>query len=412
MLANLLQAGYLEDWRHGATLSGTPQGGVASPILANIYLDRLDQFVEQVLIPANTRGGARRRNPRWAAVKSGAAYHRRRGHWAKAQALRKEMLHLPSSDPRDPEYRRLRYVRYADDFLLGFTGTKAEAEDITRQLRAFLCDTLKLELSEDKTLITHATTQAARFLGYEVVNQQADDKHDRLGRRKVNGRIGLRLPLDALQKRCALYLRNDKPKARMELVNDTDHTIVSRYQAEFRGVVQYYLLAQNVSWLWKLEWVMRRSLSRTLAVKHKSPVRRLIRKYQASVQTEHGPMKCLQVVVERGGGKPPLVAQFGGIPLRRRREATLVDRTPQMARNARTELLQRLLADECEMCGSTERVEVHHIRRLSDLNVRGHRAKPEWVQQMVARRRKTLVVCRACHLAIHAGRRTIDGNPK
>ena len=412
LIANLLKAGYLEDWRYGETLSGTPQGGVVSPILANIYLDRLDQFVEQVLVPANTRGEARRRNPHYAAVKSGAVYHRRQGHWEKARALRKEMHRLPSSDPNDPGYRRLRYVRYADDFLLGFTGTKAEAEEIKRQLHEFLRDTLKLELSEDKTLVTHATTKAARFLGYEVVNQQADDKHDRNGRRKVNGRIGLRLPLDALLKRCALYMRDGKPKARMELVNDTDYTIVSRSQAEFRGVVQYYLLAQNVSWLWKLEWVVRRSLSRTLAVKHKSRVRRLIRKYRATVQTEHGSMKCLQVTVERGDGKSPLVAQFGGIPLRRQREAVLADRNPRMVANARTELLQRLLADECEMCGSTEQVEVHHIRRLSDLNVRGRRTKPEWMKQMAARRRKTLVVCRSCHLGIHGGRRPVNATPK
>ena len=404
LIANLLRAGYLEDWRYGETLSGTPQGGIASPILANIYLDRLDQFVEQTLLPANTRGEARKTNPQWKAVQNGARYHRKQGHWERAKALRKEMHRLPSGDPGDPEYRRLRYVRYADDFLLGFTGPKAEAEAIKLRLREFLRDTLKLELTEEKTLITHAGTHAARFLGYEVVNQQADDKHDRHGRRKVNGRIGLRLPLDALRKRCALYLRNGKPTHRNELLHDTDFSIVGRYQAEYRGVVQYYLLAQNVSWLGTLRWVMQRSLSKTLAAKHQTTALQAVRPYLTTAATEHGPMACLRVVVQRGDDKKPLVAQFGGIPLRRQREAILVDRSPRLYRAERSELLQRFLAQECEMCGSTDQVEVHHIRRLKDMDSPGRRPKPLWTKIMATRRRKTLVVCRACHLAIHAGR--------
>ena len=217
LLRGLLSAGYLEDWRYGRTLSGTPQGGVISPILANVYLDRLDQYVETVLIPAHTKGDKRRVNPAWEAARRRMVRQRDQGNYAETARLRQEMQQLPSRDPQDPNYRRLRYVRYADDFVLGFSGPKAEAEAVKQALERFLSATLKLELSRQKTLITHATSQAARFLGYELVNQQANDKHDRNGRRKVNGRIGLRVPARVIEQHCRAYMERGKPASREPL---------------------------------------------------------------------------------------------------------------------------------------------------------------------------------------------------
>ena len=403
LLRHLLGAGYLEEWRYGHTLSGTPQGGVVSPILANVYLDRLDQFVENVLIPAHTRGKTRRRNPEYYAVMQRAKYHRKVGHHGLARELRKDMRKLPSTDPADPGYRRLRYVRYADDFVLSFSGPKAEAKQVKAALDEFLRETLKLQLSQDKTLITHAASQAARFLGYEIVVQLANDKLDYNGRRSVNGIIGLRVPATVIEQHCRAYTRNGKPADRPALIHDDDFTIVSRYQSEFRGVVQYYLMAHNVSHLRRLQWVMEWSLAKTLANKHKTGTRKVFRRYKSVAPTEDGPRACLKVVVERDNGQRPLVAQFGGIPLKRKREAILIDRQPQRYRSNRNELIKRLLADECEMCGSAVDVEVHHVRALRDLNARGRREKPLWMKTMAARRRKTLVVCRRCHDNIHAG---------
>ena len=403
LLKYLLKAGYIEEWKYGRTLSGTPQGGVVSPILANVYLDRLDKYVETVLIPAHTRGSERRRNPSYRSLVKRAAYHRKRGNSALATELRKQMQQLPSGDPYDPGYRRLRYVRYADDFVLGFIGPKADAGQIKESLATFLRDNLKLELSREKTLITHATSQAAKFLGYELVNQQANDKHDLTGRRKVNGRLGLRVPAKVIEQHCQAYMANGKPVHRSVLIHDDDFTIMSRYQAEFRGVVQYYLLALNVSHFGKLQWVMGQSLAKTLAAKHKTSTRKIVRRFKSTVQTEHGERACLKVEIQRDNGKRPLVAQFGGIPLKRKRQAALTDQKPEPYRFERNELIKRLLANECEMCGSTEDIQVHHVRALRDLNVKGRGQKSLWVQIMAARRRKTLVVCRSCHLTTHDG---------
>jgi group II intron reverse transcriptase/maturase len=214
LVRNMLQAGYLEDWRWGATLSGAPQGGVASPILSNIYLHKLDSFVEKVLIPEYTRGSRRARNPAYLEVAGLLAKARRRGDRAQARALLRRMRTLPSSDPNDPEYRRLRYCRYADDHLLGFAGPKAEAEEIKQRLAAFLRDELKLELSQDKTLITHARTGAARFLGYEITVQH-DTRRIVRGRRSANAAIGLRVPKDVIKAKCAPYLARGNPTHRV-----------------------------------------------------------------------------------------------------------------------------------------------------------------------------------------------------
>jgi hypothetical protein len=152
------------------------------------------------------------------------------------------------------------------------------------------------------------------------------------------------------------------------MLSDHDYSIVSQYQAEYRGIVQYYLLASNVYHLGKLHWVMQTPLLKTLAGKHRSSVAKMARKYKTTIDTPHGPRTALQCVVERGGGRKPLVARFGGIPLKRQTKTTIVDRSPNLFTTSGNELIGRLLAGRCELCGSTTRLEVHHIRKLADLN--------------------------------------------
>ena len=198
LVRNMLRAGYLEDWRWHATLSGSPQGGIASPVLSNIYLDRLDQWIEQRLLPEYNYGRLRRHNPSYRAVENAIARARRRGDRAEARRQKLRRRQFPSQDPADPGYRRLRYVRYADDWLLGFAGPKHEAEEIKSRITTFLRGEMKLELSQSKTLITHAASQAARFLGYEIKAQHSDTKITR-NRRAVNGAIGLFVPPSAAE---------------------------------------------------------------------------------------------------------------------------------------------------------------------------------------------------------------------
>jgi hypothetical protein len=197
-------------------------------------------------------------------------------------------------------------------------------------------------------------------------------------------------------------MREGKPIHRGELLLHSDFDIVARYQAEYRGYVQYYALAQNRCRLDKLRWIMQTSLLKTLAAKHKSTVQKMATRYGATLQTDQGPRQGLRVTVERDG-KTPLTAEFGGVPLRVQTQVSHhTDRVITLGYH-RSGLIQRLLAETCELCGSTDQVEVHHVRKLADLQRKGRRARPRWVQRMAALRRKTLVVCQACHHAIHRG---------
>lgn len=404
LIERMLTAGYLEDWVWHATLSGAPQGGIASPVMSNIYLDKLDRFVEQQLIPEYDRGERRRTNPAYQYVNNEIAREKRHGNREAVRALKRLRRSLPSQDPDDPGYRRLRYVRYCDDFLLGFAGPKHEAEQIKERIRTFLRDQLKLELSESKTLITHATSQAARFLGYEIRAQHADTKITRQ-RRSVNGVIGLFVPKTVIRERCSRYMSKGKPASRGPLLFDDDFTIVAQYGAEYRGFVQYYALAQNVSRLGRLRWVMETSMLKTLAAKHKSTVTKMARKHKTVIDTGDGPRTCFQATVQREGRRP-LVARFGEIPLKRQRTAVITDRKPPLATAKRNELIHRLLAGQCEICTSRTGLQVHHIRKLADLDKPGRPEKPTWIKLMAKRHRKTLVVCERCHQDIHAGRAT------
>ena len=167
--------------------------------------------------------------------------------------------------------------------------------------------------------------------------------------------------------------------------------------------MQYYLLAYNVHRLWHVHRVMQLSLVKTLADKHRTSVKKVYRQYRTTVPTPHGTLKVLEVRHARGHGQPPLVARFGGIELRWQRQSILNDH-PKEVFGRRSEVVQRPLAQVCELCGAQDTCEVHHIRKVADLNRPDRRAKPLWVRRIAARQRKTLVVCRPCYEDIHRER--------
>jgi group II intron reverse transcriptase/maturase len=414
LIDGLLQAGYLEEWRYHATLSGSPQGGIVSPLLANVYLDRLDKHIEADLLPAYNRGRSRRPYRPYMLLWQRACRLEQGGDWEAGRQLRRQMKTMNSRDPNDPGYRRLRYCRYADDWLLGFTGPKREAEEIKVEIGRFLREELKLELSGPKTLITHGRTQAARFLGYEIVVMDADDKHDHRGHRSINAQIGLKVPADVIAAKCKPYLHHGRPIRRTERTVNSDFSIIAQYQAEFRGIAGYYQLAYNLHRLGRLKYVMQRSLVKTLARKFRIRVPRVYQRYRAVLHTDRGRRKGLQVVIERDLGKAPLIAQWGGVSLARETSiGNLDDRPQQVWNNRHSEVVERLLADTCELCGSHDGVETHHVRHLKDLQTKGRAERPQWVQVMAARRRKTLVVCRTCHERIHYhGSQARQRNPR
>lgn len=398
LIGRMLRAGYLEDWTWHATRSGAPQGGVVSPILSNIYLDRLDTFVEEHLVPAWTRGKLRRRTREYGNITRMIGYWRQKGDRSKVKALHQVQKTVPSVDVHDPDYRRLRYIRYADDHLLGFAGTKAEAEQIKEQLARFLKEDLKLALSTEKTVITHARTHKARFLGYDIWTRQADRWRTR-GGRSINGNIALGVPPEAVEDRCRAYLRSQgKPLIRNDLIRTSDYNIIATFGTEYRGYVQYYQMAGNINRLNNLRWAMERSMMSTLAAKHRRPYWVLYERYRTTTLTPYGKRRCFEATQQAPSGTV-FTARFGGIPLRRVKHARIID-GPWPTHRGR-QLTNRLTAGICELCESRDGITVHHVKRLTDLNRFSTTTAPTWVQAMRDSRRKTLIVCAQCHQDIH-----------
>ena len=273
---------------------------MVSPILSNIYLHKLDEFIEQELIPQYTRGARRRTNPEYKRVYRQLENARQRGDRAAARDLKKQLRTLPTADPMDPGYRRLKYIRYADDHILGFIGPEAEAEEIKARLTRFLRETLGLELNQQKTLISHARSQPARFLGYHITVQHCDAKITK-GQRGINGKIALRVPPDVIRAQCARYRQRGKPWHRSRLQNLDDYDIVRIYGAEYRGVVNYYLLARDVWRLRTLEWNAMTSMLKTLGAKHRSSVTTMAARHKAKIETRDGLRTCFEARKDPAG---------------------------------------------------------------------------------------------------------------
>lgn len=398
LIYGLLKSGYMEGWNYKITHSGTPQGGIVSPILANIVLNELDHKIHHLMNQWNI-GKMSKYNLEYVKTSRKAKYRFKQGMIEEGLRLRKHSMTLPSIDMFDPNFRRLRYVRYADDFLLGFIGGKREAEELREEIGVIL-EELGLSLSFEKTKITHGRTERAQFLGYEIKVAWDNSKRTvvnsaskgRFIRRAVNGTIQLLIPRKTIDRWLSYYSQQGKPKRRGKYMPYSDFDITHHYGSEWRGLVNYYCMAMNIHTLSEVYWMMSRSYQKTLASKHKCATRHIRRKYQS----RDSGMRCWIVRVEKA--KRPneyLTAKFGGIPLKVSKKGNGNDRTyvPFLYRN---ELVKRLLADTCEMCGATGEIEIHHVRKVKDL-----KGKNEWERRMISTRRKTLAVCKSCHISIH-----------
>jgi len=404
-----LEAGYLEDWVYHRTYSGAPQGGILSPLLSNIYLNELDTYIEDVLIPKYTRGKKRAENPFYRHLNFAISQARKHGETEQVKTLERQRCLTPSQNVNDPNFRRLQYIRYADDFVLSVIGTKAEAEEIKAAIGAFLKETLHLEMSETKTLITHARTEHARFLGYAISVYHKDDKlSSRTGTliktRSLNSCVRLGIPMGKVDAYTARYLRGGKPMPENDLLRFSDATIVNTFQQRFRGVAEYYKYAVDRRRLQKLKYYMEIALTKTLASKHKVTVPSIYRKYRSRLEVDGTSYKVL--AVEIPGENRSSHAYWGGISLRviPVGQGWIIDRVvrDQLPNRSRSDLIRRLQANRCELCGAAVKSEVHHVRKLVDIKRYWQdREKPAWVERMIELRRRTLVVCAKCHEEIH-----------
>lgn len=414
LIRKFLKAGYVEDWTFHNTYSGMPQGGIVSPILANIYLDKLDKYVKEYIRhfdmgtkrrpgkESNDLANERKRTVRkLKKIKDGTE---KAALVARLKAIEQERAAFPSGDEMDGSYRRLKYIRYADDFILGVNGSKEDALRIKEDIKSFLSESLALELSEEKTLITH-TGKSAKFLGYEITvtrnNHQRRDVQGRL-RRTYGKRVRLNVSMATLRDKLLEYgameikLRNGKeiwkPKCRSGLIFNDDLEILDRYNRETVGFCNYYLIANNCVVLHNFRYIMEYSMYKTFAGKYRSTVRKINKKYRLS--------KLFTVKYEQKGVIKSRT--FYKTSFKRRTTAFngSCDIEPySIADVSRTNLTDRLKAEKCELCGATGKLIMHHVRNLKDL-----KGKESWKRLMSARKRKTIALCPSCHRLRHLGK--------
>lgn len=414
LIRKFLKAGYVEDWTFHNTYSGMPQGGIVSPILANIYLDKLDKYVKEYIRhfdmgtkrrpgkESNDLANERKRTVRkLKKVKDGTE---KAALVARLKAIEQERAAFPSGDEMDGSYRRLKYIRYADDFILGIIGSKEDVLRIKEDIKSFLSESLALELSEEKTLITH-TGKSAKFLGYEITvtrnNHQRRDVQGRL-RRTYGKRVRLNVSMATLRDKLLEYgameikLRNGKeiwkPKCRSGLIFNDDLEILDRYNRETVGFCNYYLIANNCVVLHNFRYIMEYSMYKTFAGKYRSTVRKINKKYRRN--------KLFTVKYEQQGVIKSRT--FYKTSFKRRTTAFngSCDIEPySIADVSRTNLTDRLKAEKCELCGATGKLIMHHVRNLKDL-----KGKESWKRLMSARKRKTIALCPSCHRLRHLGK--------
>lgn len=409
LIWKFLKAGYMEDWKYNATYSGTPQGGIVSPIFANIYLHELDKFVVELAKSFN-HDGKNYANKEYEAVRhqmrklnpliENSEGAERELLIKQKKAIRAKLLKIPYKAQID---KKIKYVRYADDFLIGVNGSKEDCQAIKQKLSEFISKELKMELSEEKTLITHSSNYA-RFLGYDVRTRRNNDvrKAGNTTQRTLSQTAELTIPLNdkimkfLFDKKIIVQTKDGKvkPWARLSLTRCSDLEIITAYNAELRGICNYYALASNFRKLNYFGYLMEYSCLKTLACKHKTTTAKIIRK------NKDGKGKWRIAYQNRKGQCYCYFADFS--ECRESRYFTdTIDTTAMKHSRTKTVFEQRLSAKVCELCGCTdaEHYEIHHVHK-----VKGLKGKEFWEQVMIAKRRKTIVVCKKCHKKIHKKR--------
>lgn len=400
LIWKFLKAGYMEQWNYHSTYSGTPQGSGVSPILANIYLDMLDEYIEEYKAQFDKGVSKNRRiNPEY--TKRQGEYFRacKSGEYSSKMLneMRWNYLRTPYYSAFDTEFKRIQYCRYADDFIIGVIGSKKDAERIKEDIRIFLAEKLKLTLSDTKTKNTH-TSKFARFLGYDItVSRSQSVKRDKNGvlKREFNGRIMLYVPKEKwvgkLLEYQAMKIVKDKngkeiwkPLHRGKLINLPDISIISRYNSEIRGMYNYYCMANNVSVLNKFLYIMEYSMYKTFAGKYRTTMSKMINKYKRN--------NVFTVPYETKSGQK--YCEFYHDGFKRKKQTSMdIDTMPAYRQYERPNYLaMRLRSGKCELCKCQgKKIIMHHVRELKELI-----GNYEWEQIMMKKKRKSIAVCQDC----------------
>ena len=414
LIWKFLKAGYIEDFTFHNTYSGTPQGGIISPILANIYLDKFDKYMREYA-ESFDKGKKRRENPLHAKYSRKAIRLRKAIRNTTDEGIKRELLSqlkdaeamthkVSASMAIDSTYKRLKYIRYADDFLIGVIGSKEDCAKMKEDFTTYMRDKLKLELSEEKTLITNAQ-ESAKFLGYEISIRKSEAmKRNKQGwlKRPFSGRIMLTLPIATVQKKLlelkAMELRVINGKEiwyampRNYLTKEDPATICARYTTEIRGLYQYYRIADNISYAGnKFGYIMRYSFCKTLAKKLNSSTAKVIRKYKRDHDL------AIPYQTKKGETKFRIFYNDGFAKQEPNKDATC-DNLPNTFVLPYPTIAERLMEHKCELCGATNvQTLTYQVRKLKGLN-----PNTEWHRIMIRTWRKTLVVCEHCNVKIHA----------
>ena len=411
LIHKFLKAGYLEDFVYHNTYSGCPQGGIISPILANIYLHELDLYVAELSRdfkkPYKSRITAEysRLSGRMTRVKQKIKKAEEAGNMAEKERLLKELKKLRSQLLKTPcksqTDKEIKYVRYADDFIIGVRGSREDCEEIKRKLSCFIRDSLKMELSEEKTLVTHSNTYA-RFLGYDMrIRRSNVIKPNGRGttQRTMSNHMELAVTLgDKIQpflfKHGVVKQKENgelEPVHRNDLLRLTDLEIVSAYDAELRGICNFYYLAGNFYKLHYMSYLMEYSCLKTLAFKHRCTIGKIKEKF-----SDKKGGWCIPYETKKGM-KYLYLSKHSDCAKGKEASDTIPGMT-MIHKHTRSTLESRLKAKTCELCGCTEsrQFEIHHVNKLKNL-----KGKEPWEVMMIAKRRKTMVVCYECHKKIH-----------